>query len=617
MLESIKKLALIYILFVAIFVIQKPIFILFHNDLYHNITFLDLFYIIYNGLPLDLLTSAYLSIVPGVILIASFWVKRNTIIKRLFYTYFFTVSLIIATALCLDIALYEYWGFRLDMSPIFYISTSPSAALASAPIYYYIIGIIFSISIAFGLTYIFQLFTTKHKNERVTANIKAKICCSTILLLPIEALFIPTHKSIKINDSNISPLNSGSVYFSPRQELNHAAINPLFSFAHSALHQNKFSSQFQYFSSEDADQIYSSFDKHSSIDSTIYILNKKRPDIYLIILESFSQHLLNARNDNQPIVPHLNILASQGIFFSNFYASGRRTERCIPAILSAYPAQPTTSIMKYANKTDNLPSLAKSLKKAGWETSYYYGGDANFINIHAYLISSGFETIISDKDFPDSEHYSKWGVHDHVVFNKCVNDIVKNGKNKPQFRVIQTSSSHEPFEVPYRRLSNNIANAFAYTDSCLGDFISKLKQHGKWEQSLVIITPDHFDAYPIDITKFIDKHHIPLVFTGGAIKQPMNITNIGSQTDIAATLLHQLDIPHNEFIFSKNILDANTSHYAFISSPTLFGFIDKDGHVMFSYEANKIIETSGTDSISHLNNAKAFIQKLYNDLDKQ
>ena len=64
-----------------------------------------------------------------------------------------------------------------------------------------------------------------------------------------------------------------------------------------------------------------------------------------------------------------------------------RTDRGLVAILSGYPAQPTTSIMKYPRKTENLPSIPRSLKANGYNLQYYYGGDANFTNMRSRITS--------------------------------------------------------------------------------------------------------------------------------------------------------------------------------------------------------------------------------------
>ena len=123
------------------------------------------------------------------------------------------------------------------------------------------------------------------------------------------------------------------------------------------------------------------------------------------------------------VAVQMDSLAKEGVLFTNFYANSFRTDRGLVAILSGYPAQPTTSIMKYPRKTQNLPAIAGSLRDAGYRTKYYYGGDADFTNMRSYLMSSGFENIISDQDFPVSERLSKWGAHDHLVFNRLLEDM--------------------------------------------------------------------------------------------------------------------------------------------------------------------------------------------------
>ncbi len=609
--KSISTILFTYLLFVAIFAIQKPLFMLFHHATFASASFIDYLKVIYNGLPLDLSMAGYLTIIPGLIVIISQWLSASKTPKVILKFYFATTAAIIATTTCLDMALYGYWGFRLDMTPIFYFSTSPSAALASVPAYYYIIGIIAVVALTIGIAWLFNNLITSRINCEDEPK-RVKVRNSIVLTALVVSLFIPIRGGFTVATMNLS-----AVYFSQWQELNHAAINPLFSFMYSATHQNNFSSQFRYFEADEADKIYSQLAHQSSPDSITNILNNKRPDIYIVILESFSSHLLNNECDGQPITPCLDSIASQGILFTNFYASGIRTDRGIPAILSGYPAQPNTSIMKYVDKTDKLPSIAGALKKAGWETSYYYGGDANFTNMHAYLVSSGFSHIISDKDFPIGERLSKWGAHDHLVFNRCLNDISSCKSSAPQFRVIQTSSSHEPFEVPYKRISNDRANAFAYTDSCVGAFVSELKIANKWNNSLIVLVPDHYGAYPQNLKSQIEKHRIPLIITGGAITQPMQITTIGSQIDIAATLLSQLGISHNEFSFSKDLLNENCNHFAYIAAPSLFGFINNDGYVVYNYDSDKVIESSENNSDSALIFGKVFIQKLFDDIDKR
>lgn len=325
------------------------------------------------------------------------------------------------------------------------------------------------------------------------------------------------------------------------------------------------------------------------------------------------------------VAVQLDSLAQEGVLFTNFYANSFRTDRGLVAILSGYPAQPTTSIMKYPRKTQSIPAIAGSLKNTGYRTKYYYGGDADFTNMRSYLMSSGFEDIVADRDFPVSERLSKWGVHDHLVFRRLLDDLKAEaadstlaGRETPHFRVLQTSSSHEPFEVPYSRLANERLNAFAYTDSCIGDFVKQFRRLPQWKNTAVVLVPDHLGAYPERIGNLeTGRYRIPLLIVGGAVRGPERIGVYGSQQDIAATLLAQLSIPHGEFTFSKDMLNPASPHFAFFTVPDAFGFLTPDNQLIFNNEADAIVVDEGPKKGQNLSLGQAYLQKLYDDIAKR
>ena len=417
-------------------------------------------------------------------------------------------------------------------------------------------------------------------------------------------------------------MNLSRSYFSANQRLNHAAINPLFSLMYSATHQSDFSSQFRYFDDDRARDIFAGLSSPSGIltDTVAPLFTIDKPDIYIIILESFSAHLMSSLG-GEPIATGLDSIASNGLLFSNFYASGARTDRAIPAILSAFPAQPTTSLMKFAKKIEHAPSLPRVLRDSlGYDMAYYYGGDANFTNMLAYLVSSGFDRIVSDKDFPVSKRTSKWGAHDHIVFERVWDDIMADttGNDRPVLRVVQTSSSHEPFEVPYSdpRFSDSPRkNAFAYADRSLTAFIDSLSASPLWERSVVIITPDHYGVYPEHLDDPLARHHVPLVITGGAVnREPAVIGTTGDQTAIASTLLSALGTDDSAFAFSHDLFDPSASDYAFFSEPGMAAFVTPTDTVAINLDTDTPVIYSGPASDAAADKCKAILQIIYDTL---
>ena len=149
------------------------------------------------------------------------------------------------------------------------------------------------------------------------------------------------------------------------------------------------------------------------------------------------------------------------------------------------------------------------------------GGDADFCNMRSYLVSQGYQHIISDANFPIEDKLSKWGVPDHILAAKMMEDIkAQQNEKRPMLRILQTSSSHEPFEVPYHRLKDKRLNAFAYTDSVMGAIVREYRKLPRWKNTLIVFVPDHVGGYKENLNDHDrSRYQIPLILAGGAISR--------------------------------------------------------------------------------------------------
>ena len=619
----------IFFAWMVVFAMQKPLFMLWYRYLYADASAGDWFSVVWHGLKLDASMAGYLTIIPGLLLIASVW-TRHRWVNIAMNTYFIIVSAIVAVIFVADMGLYEFWGFRLDATPIFYLISSPKDAFASVSLLYILLGLL-AMALVFFLIYgLFRKilkyndFAQKEDDRHhcQLSIVNFQLTTSFVLLLLTTLLFIPIRGGF-----SVSTMNTGKVFFSTDMRLNHAALNPTFNLMESLSKQKDFARQYRFMDDAEASAIFETMvDKELMENGQWKMENGQRStfNVLFVILESFSSKLMTTLGGEPGIAVNMDKLAQEGILFTNFYANSFRTDRGLVSILSGYPAQPTTSLMKYPRKTQNLPGIARSLKQAGYITTYYYGGDADFTNMRSYLMAQGFDQIISDVDFPVSERLSKWGVHDEVVFNRLLEDLKEEARlstdngQRSKFKVLQTSSSHEPFDVPYHRLENERLNAFAYTDECLGNFIEAFKQLPQWENTLVVLVPDHLGAYPENISNFVpERYQIPLIMIGGVVKEPMRIDVIGSQQDIAATLLAQLGLPHDEFTFSKDMLNPDNPHFAFFTVPDAFGMVTEENTLIFDNQAGKTVWDEGERKGANLRKGQAYLQKLYDDIAKR
>lgn len=625
-----------YATFVVLFVLQKPLFLFLEKGSatqpVDNI-FTELPAVIWHGLPLDLSMAGYLSVIPGFLSIAVVWLKRD-LVKPIMNIYFIIASLFITCSFLLNASLYPYWKYPLDSTPLFYFFTSPADAIASVSIWQVILSIVILIVLTIGVWFTLRMRGEKRqqysrysygyggfgsgKRNRFDDFDRHRGRTSIILLLLTGLLFLPIRGGI-----TVSTMNTGQAYYSQNAYLNHSAVNPLFSLLESITHQEDFASQYRFMKDKEADKIFATMTSTSD-ENTYPLLNeatfkKGTPDILIVIMESFASDIMPSMGSYKDVAVCLDSIAQQSILFTRFYANSFRTDRGMVSILSGYPAQPTTSIMRYPRKTSQLPSIARNLAKyKNYKTTYYYGGDADFCNMRSYLVSQGYQHIISDANFPIEDKLSKWGVPDHILAAKMMEDIkAQQNEKRPMLRILQTSSSHEPFEVPYHRLKDKRLNAFAYTDSVMGAIVREYRKLPRWKNTLIVFVPDHVGGYKENLNDHDrSRYQIPLILAGGAISRPMKVGIIGSQHDIAATLLGQLGVEHREFTFSKNIMSDTTPKFAFFAVNDAFGIVSEENSLIYDNRAKRIVYDKGEKGFN-LKRGQAYLQKLYDDLAKK
>lgn len=598
-----------YLSLVILFMIQKPLFMLytsFHKQPYGIRDWLS---VVWHGIPIDLSVAGYLTVLPVLLVIINVWVQAFPV-KKVMKVYDAIAALLIAVIFIGDAALYPYWGFKLDASVLFYLKT-PKEAVASVSALTVIAGVVIILITAFIIYRI--LIRTLKPFDIPYSKVLMRIPVTLITLL----LYVPLLLAIRGGLSE-STMNVGHAYFSTDQFLNHSAVNPAFSLLSSMSKTSDFSEQYNYHDENRRSSLFEGL--YVTSDScTESVLNTTRPNILVVVLEGFGGDFVNAISGRPDITPCMDSLITQGIYFSNCYAGSFRTDRGMVCIMNGHPGLPMTSIMKLPLKSAALPSLAGTLSENGYSTYFMYGGDINFTNMKGWLYDAGFRNVISDADFTAHErHTNAWGVQDGITFSRLLTDV-RQHRDSLWFGGFLSLSSHEPFDVPYSRLEDKICNAFAYTDSCIGAFVDSLRNTEVWDNLLLVITPDHGFRYPQEGFAFDPHvHHIPVLWLGGAVKKPMVIDRFTAQSDMAATILAQMGIDHKEFRFSRNVLSESYDYpFSFYTFSNGFCFMDSTGVTLYDHDASMCLINDSYGSQQRLDRGKAIVQTLYDDLDER
>ena len=615
-----------YLALVAIFVAAKLVFMTYNTAPTGDVGLTDVCAVVWHGLPLDLCTAAYLTAPLLLAWMVGLWVrvKRSALYYRL---YAGVVAVVLALIFVADTCLYEYWDIKLDGTVFAYLS-QPEGAFNSVSAGY-AVGVVVAFAVTAALLWWIQSrilsggMAQRARSARSRLGrfaqrlLENRAVCTALGLVVGGLLFLAIRGGVGKSTANV-----GMVYYSENIYLNHCAVNPAFSIVSSVFKTRDYAEMYNFYPEAERQQIFESLHYATAGTPREQLLRSQRPNVLIILMEGCGGVFVNAVDSlaDPAVTPHLNRLARQGVVFTRCYANSFRTDRGTVCTLSGYPAFPGVSVMKVPSKCERLPSIARSLRSVGYTTEFLYGGDINFTNTNGYLLATGYERTYGDKDFPaDVRRTHDWGVTDSIAFDRLLSMVKAYPADRPWHTTFLTLASHEPWGVPYNRLPDDkIANSMAYLDHCIGRFIEALRRLPQWDNTLVILLPDHGINYPQGIgDENPRKSHIPMIWTGGAVCGPRRLDVLCNQTDLCATLLGQMGLPHDEFRFSRDVLaDTYDRPSAVHVWSEGIGWTDTTGHTALNLVTDPprpMLETPAP-SADRIRAAKAFLQTCHDDL---
>jgi phosphoglycerol transferase MdoB-like AlkP superfamily enzyme len=602
------------IFWLLLFCFSRALFLAYEFHQTVNLTFVTILKTFIYGFRLDASLTGYIILLTAVLMAVSEWMAKPKVRMVIFQSLTFLLLLVTGLIVMADLELYRNWGFRIDAMVLDYLMT-PQLAMASTPTSWVIAFLLGWLLFVGGAFFLFSRFLMP-----VVRSFEKLKWWQAALFIPIAAtMILPIRGSL-----DVAPINAGSVYFSNDMYANHAAVNAVWNFNYSLLKRkedNRLNVNWM-----DDDKAFQEVNGKMALnraDSTaLKLVTVPHPNLIVIVLESFSGTIIEPLGGVPHVTPNMSRFANEGVFFSNVYATGNRSDKGLVAILSGYPAQVKASIMKYPKKTNGLTSIAKVLRSNGYSTTFYYGGDVNFANMRSYMFGIGFQRIVAIDDFDGALQNAKWGVHDEVTFNRLMTEM--DTAQSPTFKTLFTLTSHEPFEIPVKPyFANNTEveksiNAFHYTDSCLGNFIDMAKTKPWWKNTIVVLVADHCSLMPVSMEINDPKrYHIPMIWLGGALTQsPVKIDKLMAQYDLPGTILQQMNFPTTDFTFSRNALGDHYRGEAVFANNDGIGYVAEGDTVIYDLKVKDDILKS-TTTPNAVDAAHAWFQTFMRDFEKR
>ena len=535
--------------------------------------------------------------------------------------YFKTVRVVVDILIVLtclltvcDSALQHYWNTRINekaLSVLLYPRMAFDAARSTD--YLLLIAVMGLMTGLFMVLYRYLVFGKQPISSRTG---KGSVALVSLVLIPL--LIIGARGGVQKY-----PLGKATVFFSDNFTCNYAALNPFWNFADILLVAHDGSgNRYQYFPGEVVNREFDKLFQKKETGEVNHIFSVEKPNIVLILLESFSGENLPKLN-GIPVAMKLNALLDSSLWFSNFYSNGFRSEHALIALLSGTPPLPGGSLLRESNRIVRLPLLGKQLKDSlGYSLQVYNTYDITYARMNEYLSFSGFEKIVTDKNFMNCRRH-EWGAYDETLFDYVLKDL---GTNKPPFfSLVLTSVSHEPFKAEVRKVfpGNNeqsrYKNTVCYTDSCLGDFLDSARLKPWYKNTVFIIMADHGHAFPMN-RNYADprKFNIPFLIFGEPLKKELagkSIPYPASQIDLPATILHQLGMSSLNFPLSRDLMKEDQPHFAFFTFSDGFGYVSEKSTYSFNRDLNRFMFVSKRDEHDSLDllHGKIILQWLSNE----
>ena len=545
----------------------------------------------------DLMVSAFLLAVPW--LVGLLALRRPGFRLRAWLTpYYIIMGLAVAAIIVADAVMYEYWQFKLGMVVLSYAS-SPEGATNSVSLSYLLIRAGLFLALALWIIIPSIWLTPKSlptgRGERLWMRNISIIW--TFLLV-----------------SGIFFMRQGDVYGNPKALVaNHAAVNPVYAFAKSINFTDNYASRYDLLPEADRADFFKGLYPEPADDIQDSLLTVQRPNILVVFIEGFGSRFVKEMGGLPDVAPGWSRLIPEGIFWENYYSNSFRTDRGTVSAFCGWLSYTDLGLMKKTEFHAALPSLARSLGNEGYETGYLYGSAMTNMGKRQYLENMDFQQLYDDAAFTSEQMSASWGVPDSITLQKAC-QLVKGWEDGHHFLVAQTLSSHEPWDVPYHRLDDEILNAFAYTDYSIACMIDTLRQMPQWDNLLVIMIPDHGFLYKqsYDDPGFF---HSPMLWMGGAIREPRKMDILMNQSDIPATLLSQMGIRHDEYPWSRNVLSQTYTYpFVYCNWPAGLLFKDSTGTSIYDLDGEAVIMEQPADDGVRILRAKAILQSSYDQL---
>ncbi|MBU0631291.1 sulfatase-like hydrolase/transferase [bacterium] len=583
------------------------IFVRYGKDSHYAVSeLIDAFWI---GFRLDVSALAYTFILP-VLMLFLMWIFRakflNAIINQFFKVYFFIIFLILSALILTDIGYFSFFGDHMTLMVfgIFDDDTKALFEIARKNYNLWLYGLIGAIYAIAGYLIVAKLIKNKPDIKQKEWNFFQQ---SGFFLALFVIVFLAVRGSV-----GLFPLAVYIPDVSSDPIINKLPQNPV----HAMI-----KAEDQYMKSKTGNydlikmsgykgKIVEAFKLHTGkkdinetdlLSNIVYetkkdpFLEKNPPNVVLDVVESFGMPILAYQSEEFDIMRSLKKHFEKDILFTNFISASNGTIEDLEPLMLNITARPRSTPFgqsSYLNTSFSQAS-ARVYQKAGYETTFVYGGDLSWRNVGAFFSRQGFDHVYGKAAIIEKLHLDEktvshdWGVYDKYL-HAFVLEKLKEAK-KPQLIVVMTTNNHPPYKLDINYDSKNLVFSdelkkhivgdlglahkrfqdYQYALDMVGHFMDDIKASALKDNTVVAITGDNntvegimrYDDYYTQTKRIPYYLYLPpsLHYKVKGIGTKL----AGSDKDIFPTL-YNLTLSSVKYMsIGTNLLDKDTLHCGF------------------------------------------------------
>jgi phosphoglycerol transferase MdoB-like AlkP superfamily enzyme len=366
----------------------------------------------------------------------------------------------------------------------------------------------------------------------------ACIAALSLLYIWADRGFYLRHRTLEPRDSKIS--NNAFI--------NKLGLNPIEPFIVSL---DTASDTIQLMDSDEArDIVREEMQRDNTFNEHVEAKESPWRNVVFIIEESCTAARLTREGSNETLMPNLDRLVNEGIYFENLYSAGTHTCNAVYALVTSLPGFVDKHPMQDGLERPLNTIFSQVYSRGELKTLFYVTHGPNYDNLRSFLTTQGFERLLSRNNY-GVETDKMWGVDDHIMFDYALADIDREWANgNAVATVLLTCSNHSPYNPPldvgFTPTTNDPeSQAVEYADWAMNRFLEMARERAWFDKTLFVIMGDHGRTITTDYEIPESINHVPLLFYSPKHITPEVRSDLVTQMDIAPTAFSMLGMEYD------------------------------------------------------------------------